>query len=132
MSESIVKTWLGNIAKTANEGDHKSHMDLISEKINLVGVPGFENIGFEEWSNQCQHDFDDNLIAEIQYQGLKIRAKTEERIMFITHETILTNDGSQNQQGIECLLEKEDDGQWRLVQQRVLGEDETNQFLARL
>ncbi len=132
MSESIVKSWLADISRTAGEADHKSHMDLISKKINLIGVPGFENIGYEDWFNQCQHDFDDKLIAEIQYQGLKMRAETSERIMFITHETILSSDGTKNQQGIECLLEKEDDGQWRLTQQRVLGEDETHQFLANL
>ena len=132
MSESTVKTWLANIVKTASEGDHKSHMDLISKKINLVGVPGFESIGYEYWSNQCLHDFNDKLIAEIQYQGLKMRAETEDRIMFTTHETVLASDGTKNQQGIECLLEKEDDGYWRLAQQRVLGEDETNQFLAKL
>ncbi len=129
MSESIVKTWLAAIIRTAGEGDHKTHMDLISKKVNLVGVPGFESIGFEDWSNQCQHEFNDKLITEIQYQGLKIRAETELRIMFVTHETILASDGTKNQQGIECLLEKEEDGQWRLTQQRILGEDETTQYL---
>jgi len=49
--------------------------------------------------------------------------------MFVTQETIIASDGTQNQQGIECLLEKEDDGVWRLTQQRVLGEDETVNYL---
>ena len=129
MSESIVKTWLANIVKTASERDHAAHMNLISKKINLVGVPGFESIGYDDWSSQCQHDFNDNMIAEIQYQGLKIRAATEEQIMFVTHETIVASDGTKNQQGIECLLEKEEDDQWRLTQQRVLGEEETAQYL---
>ncbi|VAX00887.1 hypothetical protein MNBD_GAMMA21-2315 [hydrothermal vent metagenome] len=129
MPHSIVDTWLASIIKTADERDHQSHMDLISRKVNLVGVPGFESIGFDDWSNRCRHDFNDNIIAEIQYQGLKIRAETDQQIMFVTHETLLTNDGEKNQQGIECLLEKEDDGQWRLTQQRILGEDETAQYL---
>ena len=129
MSESIVNTWLANIVKTASEGDHPAHMDLISKTINLVGVPGFESIGFDYWSSQCQHDFKDNKIAEIQYHGLKIRAATDERIMFITRETVNASDGTKNQQGIECLLEKEVDGQWRLTQQRVLDEDEAASYL---
>lgn len=129
MTNSIVNNWLTSIINTAAERDHQSHMNLISKKVNLVGFPGFESIGFEDWSNQCQHEFNDNIIAEIQYQGLKIRAETDQRIMFVTRETILTNKGKKSQQGIECLLEKEDDDQWRLTQQRILAEDETTSYL---
>jgi len=124
MSESTVKAWLNAIIASAR--DHKAHMSLISSRINLVGVPGFESLGFDDGSNQCKHDFDDGMIAEIKYQGLNVRAATDERIMFVTRETI---DGSRNPQGIECLLEKEQDQQWRQVQQRILAEDETAQYL---
>ena len=129
MTDSIVNNWLTSIINTATERDHPSHMNLISKQVNLVGVPGFESIGFDDWSNRCQHDFNNNFIAEIQYQGLKIRAENEQQIMFVTRETIITNAGEKNQQGIECLLEKEDDGQWRLTQQRILGDDETTSYL---
>jgi len=131
-AETIVKTWLTQLVETASERDHQAHMNLISKKINLIGVPGFESIGFDDWSNQVQHEFGIGLIDDIQYQGLMIRAANDERIMFITHETIVANDGTQKQQGIECLLDKEDDGQWRLTHQRVLGEEETAQYLAKL
>jgi len=49
--------------------------------------------------------------------------------MFVTQETVIASDGTQNQQGIECLLEVGDDSTWRLTQQRVLKEDETAQYL---
>ena len=104
-------------------------MNLISNKIHLVGVPGFESIGYDDWAKQCPQEFENALISDIQYQGPKIRATTDARIMFVTLETIIASDGTQNQQGIECLLEKEDDGVWHLTQQRVLGEDETANYL---
>jgi ketosteroid isomerase-like protein len=44
--------------------------------------------------------------------------------MFKTFETVEATDGTINAQGIEILLEKEDDGQWRLVQERILPADE--------
>ncbi len=130
MPESIVKTWFANIVKTVSERDHKTHMNLISRKISLTGVPGYESIGYDDWSNQCEQEFNDNIITDIQYQGIKIRAATDERIMFITRETITAKDGTIISQGIECLLEKEDDGLWRLVQQRILSDDETAHYLS--
>lgn len=131
-AETIVKDWLTGLVETASKRDHAAHMNLISKNVNLVGVPGFESIGFDDWANQCRHEFENALISDIQYQGLKVRAATDSRIMFVTLETIIASDGSQNQQGIECLLEKEDDGLWRLSQQRVLGEEETAQYLSKL
>ena len=106
-AESVVKSWLSAIVDTAKKRDHPAHMNLISKKINLVGVPGFESIGYDDWANQCQHEFEHAVISDIQYQGLKVRAATDARIMFVTDETIIASDGTQNQQGIECLLEKE-------------------------
>lgn len=132
MSEAIIKAWLNNVINTVAARDHQAHMDLISSRVSLTGVPGFENIGFNEWSEQCKHDFSDGIITNIRYQDLKIRAATEQRIMFITRETITTNDNETATQGIECLLEKEQDGQWRLVQQRVLDEKEAAQYLDRI
>ena len=57
MSEKIAKQWLHDAATTANSKNHQAHMDLISERVNLVGVPGFETIGHEQWSAQCLHEF---------------------------------------------------------------------------
>ncbi len=127
-TENIITSWLSDITRTAAEQNHTAHMELISRDVRLSGVPGFDNIGFDDWSNQCQHDFNDKLIDTISYAGLKIRAATETRIMFMTHETVKATDGSVNSQGIECLLEKEQDGKWRLVQQRVMGDEETAQY----
>jgi hypothetical protein len=129
-AESIIKNWLTAIVDTASERDHSAHMDLISKKVNLVGVPGFDSIGFDDWSNQCQHEFEIELISDIQYQGLKVRAATDSRIMFITHETIIASDDTKKQQGVECLLELEDDGIWRLTQQRIMSDEETAHYLS--
>lgn len=128
-AETIITTWLTAITDTASQHDHTAHMNLISKNIRLTGVPGFESIGFDDWSSQCKDEFEKKLIVEIKYQGLKVRAATDSRIMFVTEETVIASDGTKNQQGIECLLDIEDDGTWRLRQQRVLADDETAQYL---
>lgn len=128
MSEAVIKDWLNAISRTVAAHDHAAHMALISRDVSLLGVPGFDNIGFDDWSKQCQYEFANRLINRVDYGKVRIRVVTQKRIMFMTYETVTANDGNVNAQGIECLLEKEDDGQWRLIQERILPPEETRKF----
>ncbi|NOX42727.1 MAG: hypothetical protein GXP19_03205 [Gammaproteobacteria bacterium] len=125
MSEEIALQWLHDAAATANAKDHQAHMELISQKVNLLGVPGFESIGYEQWSTQCKHEFENNLLKNVRYDGLKLIVSKDVRIMFKTHETVEGSNGEINAQGIEVLLEKESDNKWRLVQERILPPEES-------
>lgn len=124
MSETIAKQWLENIVTTAINKDHVAHMALISKKLSLQGIPGHENIGYDGWSAQTQHEFETNVLKSIGYKGFKLLTSTTSHIMFKTFETVEAHDGTINAQGIEVLLEKEQDGQWRLVKERILPADE--------
>lgn len=124
MSETIAKQWLDDASTTASQKDHSAHMNLISKNVSLQGVPGFENIGYDDWAAQTQHEFSNNILKNVIYKGLKPLSSTGTHIMFKTFETVEATDGTINAQGIEILLEKEQDGQWRLVQERVLPEEE--------
>jgi uncharacterized protein (TIGR02246 family) len=128
MSEAVIKNWLNEISRTVAAHDHAAHMALISRDVSLLGVPGFDNIGFDDWSKQCQYEFENRLIKRVDYGKIRIRVVTEKRLMFMAYETVTANDGSVNAQGVECLLEKEDDGQWRLVQERILSQEESRKF----
>jgi len=128
MSEAVIQHWLNEISRTVAAHDHAAHMALISRDVSLLGVPGFDNIGFDDWSKQCQYEFANRLIKRVDYGKIRIRVVTDKRLMFMTYETVTANDGSTNAQGVECLLEKEDDGQWRLVQERILPPEETRKF----
>ena len=48
MSEEIAQQWLDKLAASANALDLDTHMNLISKKVNLMGVPGFESICYEQ------------------------------------------------------------------------------------
>jgi len=119
----IAKEWMSKIADTAENHQFAAHMDLISKKVNITGIPDFENIGYDDWATQCKHEFENNIIKSISYQGLKLQAHTESRIMFKTYEAVEATDGTINAQGIEVLLENEQ-GSWRVVQERILPMDE--------
>jgi hypothetical protein len=124
MSEAIAKQWLQDAADTANNKDHAAHMNLISRKVSLQGIPGYENISYDDWAAQTRHEFEDNLVKSVNYNGFKLVTATDSHIMFKTVETVNGTDGTVNAQGVEMLLEKEQDGQWRLVQERILPADE--------
>jgi len=128
MSETVINQWLSDVSRTVAVHDHAAHMALISRSVSLLGVPGYDNIGYEAWSRQCKHEFANQLIANVDYGTVRIRVVTDKRIKFMTYESVTAHDGNVNTQGIECLLEKEDDGKWRLVQERILADEETRKF----
>ena len=50
-----------------------------------------------------------------------MRIGTNTNVVFRTYEA---SDGSSSSQGIEVVLEKEEDNQWLVIQERVLPDDE--------
>ncbi|MCK5002195.1 MAG: hypothetical protein KAJ92_03980 [Gammaproteobacteria bacterium] len=118
------QNFLDAMASTANALNLNEHMNLISKEVSVFGVPGFEVIGYQDWFNQCQHEFENKLLKQVSYKGLNVLAETPERIMFKSIETVEGSDGEMNSSGIEFIIQKEDDGQWRVTQERILPEDE--------
>lgn len=116
--------FLDLMASTANELDLKAHMDLISKDVSVFGVPGFEVIGYDDWYKQCEHEFANKLLKQVSYAGLNVLAETPDRVMFKSIETVEGSDGAANTSGIEFIIRKEDDGKWRVSQERILPEDE--------
>ena len=118
------QSFLDLMASTANDLNLDEHMNLISKDVAVFGVPGFEVIGYQDWFNQCQHEFENKLLKQVSYQGLNVLAETPDRIMFKSIETVEGSDGEKNSSGIEFIIQKEEDGQWRVTQERILPDDE--------
>ena len=116
--------FLAVMAETANKLDLEKHMNLISKEVSVYGVPDFEVITYEDWYKQCKYEFENKLLKKVSYDGLNVLAETGDRVMFKSLETIEGSDGSINTSGIEFIIQKEDDGQWRVGQERILPDDE--------
>ena len=71
-------------------------------------------MGFEVWG----------LLKSVEYAGFKLEAHSADRIVFKTHETVTGTDGTVNAHGLEVLLEREDDGRWRVTRERILSAEE--------
>lgn len=119
------------MAATANALDLESHMNLISKDVSVFGVPGFDVIDYEDWLNQCRHEFGNKLLKRVSYKGLNVLAETPEKVMFKSVETVEASDGTVNTNGIEFIIQQEADGVWRVSQERVLPEDELENDMRR-
>ncbi|MDP1681124.1 MAG: hypothetical protein Q8L39_05040 [Burkholderiales bacterium] len=124
MESKNAKDMLAALALTANSGAYTEHMDLISKEVSVYGVPGFDVIGYDDWARQCKHEFDEGLLKQVSYEGLRVVTLTPGNVLFKTTETVEGTDGTVNRQGVEILIRKEADGKWRVVQERILADDE--------
>ena len=122
--EMIAQQWLDASAQTASNQDFDAHFNLISKKVRVTGVPGFESISYDDWARAAEKDFKEGLLESVSYEGLKMNAHNDTQIMFKTLETIFVNDGSKKTQGVEILLQLEEDNVWRVIQERVMTGDE--------
>lgn len=123
-AQQVAEQWLTDAAETAGQKDLEAHMGMISRRISVQGVPGFENIDYDTWYKQCRHQFENAMIKSIAYKGFNLIKATETLINFTVFEIVVGADGTLNEQIVEMSLEKEDDDQWRLLQERVLIEND--------
>lgn len=123
-AQQLAEQWLTGAAESAMQKDLNAHMGMISKRVSVLGVPGFDNIDYETWYTQCRHQFENAMIKNIVYKGFNLLSATETQIVFTVLEKVVGTDGSLNEQIVEMSLEKEDDQQWRLLQERVLIEND--------
>lgn len=127
MSETIAQQWLEASATTATNKQFTAHMDLISKKVSVTGLEGFDNIDYDAWHRVCEKEFATGVLNSVRYDGLKMISSTETQVQFKTFEVVEATDGTINSNGIECVLELESDGQWRLVSERIMSNEEARE-----
>ena len=123
-AEQIAEQWLTDSAETAAQKDLTAHMGMISKHISVQGVPGYENINYDIWYDQCKTQFEMSMIKSIAYKGFNLISSTGSSILFSVYETVVGTDGTLNEQIVEMSLEKEDDDVWRLLKERVILEND--------
>jgi len=124
IAQQIAEQWLTHAAETAGQRDINTHMGMISKRVSLEGVPGFDSIDYDTWFTQCRHQFENAMIKSVAYKGFNLISATDTVILFSVFETVIASDGKLNEQIVEMSLEKEDDDVWRLLKERVLIEND--------
>jgi hypothetical protein len=123
-AQQLAEQWLSHAAESAMQRNLEEHMAMISKRVSVLGVPGFDNIDYDMWYGQCRHQFENAMIKNIAYKGFNLISATDSQVVFTVLEKVVGTDGSLNEQIVEMTLEKEGDVVWRLVQERVLIEND--------
>ena len=103
-AQEIAEQWLTDAAESAGQKDLKAHMGMISKRVSLQGVPGFDDIDYDKWYVQCRHQFEMAMIKSIAYKGFNLVSSTETKIMFTVFEMVVGADGTLNEQIVRCRL----------------------------
>ena len=124
MNSVFVEDWLNRLALTLNKGALEEHLELISENVNILTGAGDKNLNYQDRIEYCRQRFQSSKPHHISYREMRIKTITPARVKFVATETLERGDGETRAQGKEFIIQREEDGQWRAVQERYLGRRE--------
>lgn len=116
MSKMLVQNWLDKLAETATRGNVDAHLELISQNINVVEAPGEDGLDYQYWAEYCRQQFQAERPVRVSYGDMRIKTMTPARVKFVATETI-ERSNQISQRGMEFIIQREDDGHWRAVQE---------------
>ncbi len=116
----VIEEWMKRCCITMKQYDHEAHMNLISKNVKVFGIEGHDEITYDDWFVQCEKEFKDELIKDVSYDGLHIKKVENTKIVFSTIEIIETKEDTTVKHGVDISLLLEDDGQWRVIEERLL------------
>jgi len=101
--------------------DLVQHMDLVSQRVFVFGMPKQEALDYIKWKRRRKKDFQDDRLLDIRFNGAKLKTITQRRLIFDTQESLLATNGTVAIVNKSITLELETDGKWRVVEERVHG-----------
>lgn len=117
--EATVRLWLDKIAHSVATRDLDAHMDLVSKNVQVYGVPGNEVIDYSGWERRRRNEFTKGLLTRLSFGEPQMKVLGLRRIVFGVDEKMYGHDGRQILVSKEIVLEREEDEQWRVVEEQV-------------
>lgn len=119
ITEQIIHAWCMDMSDSIKQRNLDKHMSLISERVQVYGMPSKESINYKEWKHRRRNEFDKKELIAFNYEGIRIISSTQRRIRFSTTEKLLGQDGKMVILDKQILLEFEDEQAWRVVEENV-------------
>jgi len=120
----IVDGWAIASCETLERRDIEAHMNLISKDVKVYGLANHEYVDYNFWHNQVDEQFSQGLVKSVRYYLHAVRADSDSLILFTAIEYLTDKDGSEHESPLEVALAREEDGVWRVIQEKVLTNDE--------
>jgi hypothetical protein len=119
LAEQTIRTWFSNMSSSVRARDMAQHLLNVSKRINVYGMPSKAVIKFKEWQARRQFELSNDELIALNYQGIRIISSSNKRITFNTNETMVGKDGKMVIIDKNIIIEHEEDGTWRVVEESV-------------
>ncbi len=116
-----VHAWCLDVSQSIKQRDLDRHMQLVSKKINIYGLPSKGVIDYKEWRARRKFEFKNESLITLNYQDVKLIGSSARRLRFTATETMVGKDGKMVILNANFILEREDDGVWRVVEENIHG-----------
>lgn len=120
----IAEQWALACCETLERRDIDGHMNLISKQVKVFGLADFEFVDYNFWRNQVQEQFADGMVTSLRYYLHSVKINSETQISFTAIEYLTDKDGKEHENPLLVVLSKEEDGEWRAIEEKILTEDE--------
>lgn len=117
-AEQIIHTWLDELSFSAATWNLDAHMQLVSHQVTVTGIPRISSIDYNGWKLRRKNEFDNKLLRSLNYRLHKILEERDDRLRFTVEETMKASNGKSIVIDKEVVLQKEDDGRWRVRNER--------------
>lgn len=121
VAEHTIQAWCMAMSSSIKERDLDTHMQLVSPHVQVYGIPGNGVINYKGWEARRKFEFENGELLLLNYQGIRLITFTPRRATFNTTETMIGKNGKMVLINKNIVLEKEQDGQWRVVEEKVKG-----------
>ncbi len=119
MSQELILNWLDRMSESVKQRDLDAHMELVSKKVLVYGIPNRETLGYNDWKQRRRNEFNRQRLASLTYSNLNIKTITLRRLGFEVTEIMQATTGQKVQLEKEILLEQEADNAWRVVEETI-------------
>jgi hypothetical protein len=114
-----VRRWCSAMSDSVRQKDLQAHMALVSANLRVYGLPGNSVVDYDGFRKRRKFEFGNDKLITLNYGNVRIITSTQRRISFRTKETLLGTDGTLVLVDKNVILEQEDDGEWRMVEDKI-------------
>ena len=119
LAEQTVRSWFMNMSGSVQSRDIDQHIQHVSKKVNVYGMPSKAVISYKEWKSRRHNELKNKDLLALNYKGIHIISCSAKRITFNTSETLVGKGGKMVIIDKNIIIEHEDDGNWRLVEENI-------------
>ena len=119
MEKDIIQNWFAEMVHSVVTRDLDAHMALVSKQVQVYGLPGRNPVDYRSWLQRRNNEFSKMRLRSLHYDGVRIKTIGLKRLAFSTKETMTANDGSRVIINKDIMLQKEEDQQWRVIEETI-------------